>query len=80
MTANPATEEFATAVEADVAASQFALDGTGIGVAVIDSGIAAHADLNNANGNSRVVYSQSFVAGDTTTVRQVRTRNSRGRP
>ncbi len=40
MTSNPATEEFATAVEADVAASQYALDGTGIGVAVIDSGVA----------------------------------------
>jgi serine protease AprX len=66
MTANPATEEFATAVEADVAASTYALDGTGIGVAVIDSGIAAHADLGNGS-KSRVVYSQSFVAGDTTT-------------
>jgi len=60
-------EEFATAVEADDAAAQFALNGAGIGVAVIDSGIAAHPDLNNSNGNSRVVYSQSFVAGDTTT-------------
>ena len=67
MAANPATEEFATAIEADLAASQYALDGTGVGVAVIDSGIAAHPDLNNASGVSRVVYSQSFVAGDTTT-------------
>jgi serine protease AprX len=64
---NPVTEEFATAVEADVAASQYALTGAGVGVALIDSGIAAHPDLNNANGVSRVVYSQSFVAGDTTT-------------
>lgn len=60
-------EGFATAVEADVAAAQFALDGTGVGVAVIDSGVADHPDLHDANGNSRVVYSQSFVAGDTTT-------------
>ena len=67
MAANPVTEEFATAVEADVAASQYGFDGTGVGVAVIDSGIAAHPDLNNASGVSRVVYSQSFVAGDTTT-------------
>jgi serine protease AprX len=67
MTANPATEEFATAVEADVAAAQFALDGTGVGVAVIDSGIAVHPDLNDASGVSRVVYSQSFVAGDPAT-------------
>ena len=66
MTANPTTEEFATAVQADVAASTYALDGTGIGVAVIDSGVAAHADLGNGSKN-RVVYSQSFVAGDTTT-------------
>jgi len=67
MTANPVTEEFANAVEADVAAAQYALDGTGIGVAVIDSGIADHPDLYDSNGNSRVVYSQSFVAGDATT-------------
>ncbi len=67
MAANPVTEEFATAVEADVAASQYGFNGTGIGVALIDSGIAAHPDLNNANGVSRVVYSQSFVAGDATT-------------
>src|SRR5579862_1633089 len=67
LTSTPQTEEFATAVQADIAASQYALDGTGIGVAIIDSGIAAHPDLNNSNGNSRVVYSQSFVAGDGTT-------------
>jgi serine protease AprX len=67
MAANPVTEEYATAVEADVAASQYGFDGTGVGVAVIDSGVAAHPDLNNANGVSRVVYSQSFVAGDSTT-------------
>jgi serine protease AprX len=60
-------EDYTAAVEADVAAAQFALDGTGIGVAIIDSGVADHADLHNAGGASRVVYSQSFVAGDTTT-------------
>src|SRR6202140_4244420 len=61
------TEQFVTAVESDMAAAQYALDGTGIGVAVIDSGISNHPDLNDAYGNSRVVYSQSFVAGDSTT-------------
>jgi serine protease AprX len=66
MKANPVTEEFATAVQADLAASQYALDGTGIGVAVIDSGIADHGDLHKGAA-SRVVYSQSFVTGDTTT-------------
>jgi serine protease AprX len=64
---NPTTEEFATAVQADLAASQYGYTGAGVGVAVIDSGIASHPDLNNSNGTSRVVYSQSFVAGDTTT-------------
>jgi serine protease AprX len=63
---NPQTEEFATAVQADIAASQYGLDGTGIGVAVIDSGVANHADLGNGS-KSRVVYNQSFVPLDTTT-------------
>jgi len=34
---------------------------------VIDSGVSDHPDLHNASGASRVVYSESFVAGDTTT-------------
>jgi serine protease AprX len=39
-------------------------NGTGIGVAVIDSGIYAHDDLKTANGSgSRIVYSQSFLPG-----------------
>jgi serine protease AprX len=42
------------------AASNLGLDGTGIGIAVIDSGIANVADLNANN----VVYSQDFT-GDT---------------
>jgi serine protease AprX len=62
-----ANEDYTTAVEADVAAAQFAQDGTGVGVAIIDSGVADHADLHDSSGASRVVYSQSFVAGDTTT-------------
>ena len=40
------------------AAWALGLDGTGIGVAVIDSGIAANSDLNSNN----VVYSQDFYA------------------
>jgi len=44
------------------------LDGTGVGVAVIDSGIALVDDLKNANQTaSRVVYSQSFVSGQDAT-------------
>src|SRR5579864_2925029 len=39
-------------------------DGTGVGIAVIDSGVAAKADLASPNGgNSRILYSQSFVPG-----------------
>ena len=60
-------ESFASAVEADVAAQQYGLDGTGIGVAVIDSGVADHKDFHNASG-TRVVHSESFVAGNTSTV------------
>ena len=66
-TSNPETEEFATAVEANVAESQFGLDGTGVGVAVIDSGISCFSDLRNSSGVYRVVYSQSFLAGNTRT-------------
>src|SRR3981189_2351690 len=58
-------EDYSTEVGADVAAAQFALDGTGVGVAIIDSGVADHGDLHDASGASRVVYSQSFVAGNT---------------
>jgi serine protease AprX len=39
------------------------LDGTGIGIAVIDSGIYPHPDLNSAWGGSRVVYRKNFVSG-----------------
>ena len=53
---------------ATAAAQQYALDGTGIGVAVIDSGIADHPDLHNTAGASRVVYSQSFLPGVTSAV------------
>jgi serine protease AprX len=40
------------------------LDGSGIGVAVIDSGISEHDDLQG-NGGSRIVYRESFVNSDT---------------
>jgi len=40
------------------------LDGSGIGVAVLDSGVASKKDLTTSNGSSsRIVYSESFVAG-----------------
>lgn len=37
------------------------LDGTGIGVAVLDSGIVDIPDLHIPGGASRIVYSQSFI-------------------
>ena len=57
-------------VNAPVAWQQWALDGTGVGVAVIDSGVTAVGDLywwipSNQTYGSRVVYSQNFVPGTT---------------
>jgi serine protease AprX len=44
------------------AAAQYGVDGSGIGIALIDSGISSHADLMNAAGTaSRVVHRESFV-------------------
>jgi serine protease AprX len=43
---------------------QLGWDGTGVGVAVIDSGVASRHDLMNG-GTSRVVYRQSFVGSQT---------------
>jgi len=51
------------AVNASVA-WQYGFDGTGVGVAVIDSGIAPKIDLTAANGTaSRIVYSENFATG-----------------
>jgi len=56
------------AVMADVARQQYALDGTGVGVAVIDSGVYDHDDLQTTDRSaSRIVYSESFVPGDPST-------------
>ena len=40
-------------------------DGTGIGLAIVDSGIANHPDLKTPKGALRVVYQQDFVGGGT---------------
>lgn len=56
------------AVMDNIVRQQYALDGTGIGIAVIDSGVYPHDDLKNASGTgSRIVYSESFVSGDSAT-------------
>ncbi len=63
-----ALDHVVRAVNADIALAN-GWDGTGIGVAVVDSGITLHDDLYTDLGAlaSRVVYSQSFVPGDTST-------------
>jgi serine protease AprX len=60
-------EDFRPAVQQDVAAQQYGFDGSGVGVAVIDSGVADHKDFHNSTG-TRVVFSQSFVPGVTSAV------------
>lgn len=56
------------AVMDDVARQQFGFDGSGIGIAVIDSGVYNHDDLQDTNGTaSRIVYNESFVPGDART-------------
>ena len=59
----PSLSNAAPAVNA-FAAWQSGYTGAGIGVALIDSGVASHPDLNGGFlGLSRVVYNQSFVPG-----------------
>ena len=53
-----------TAVGGNVA-YQSGYTGAGIGIAIVDSGVNQHADLNTSNSlfpTSRIVYSQSFVS------------------
>lgn len=62
-----ASDEDTIAVNGDFARQQYGLDGTGVGIAVIDSGVFNHDDLQNAAGGSRIVYSESFIPGDPST-------------
>ncbi|MCB0115413.1 MAG: S8 family serine peptidase, partial [Caldilineaceae bacterium] len=39
--------------------------GSGVAVAVVDSGVAPHWDLNDANGNSRILVHAGFLNGET---------------
>jgi len=48
-------------VGADLATSVFGLDGSGIGIAVIDSGANNDADVKDLQGHSRIVYQTSLV-------------------
>src|SRR5882762_3804278 len=55
-----------SAINADLAYAS-GWDGTGIGIAVVDSGVTSNYDMNSdGNGSSRIVYSQSFVTTETT--------------
>src|ERR1051325_6157714 len=45
-----ASDDDIPAVEGDVARQQYGLDGTGIGVAIIDSGVFNHDDLQKSSG------------------------------
>jgi len=59
--------DYAAATVGANVAWQLGLNGAGIGVAVVDSGVADHPDLHDpATGLSRVVYSESFVGDQTT--------------
>ena len=63
-----ASDDDIPAVEGDVARQQYGLDGTGVGVAIIDSGVFNHDDLQKSSGlGSRIVYSESFIPGDPST-------------
>ncbi len=59
-----ATLDYSAAAVSAPVAWNAGLDGSGVGVAVIDSGIYNHPDLNAAHSSrSRVVYRQSFIGG-----------------
>ena len=49
-------------VGADLATSVFGLDGSGIGIALIDSGTNNSNDLKNAQNQNRIVYQTSLVS------------------
>ena len=65
---NGALDHVVRAVNADIALAQ-GWDGTGVTIAVVDSGVGLHDDLYTDGGivAPRVVYSQSFVPGDIST-------------
>ena len=56
--------DYSTAAVGASAAWSSGLDGSGVGIAIIDSGIYNHPDLAQSNGwQSRVVYRKNFVSG-----------------
>ena len=63
------TLDYANAAIGAQVAFSFGWTGTGVGVAVIDSGILPENDLKNGS-TSRIVYSQSFVPNVASTIDQ----------
>ena len=60
-------ERTGATVGAAAARAQFGYDGAGIGIAILDSGVAAwHDDLGNATGGQRVAHFADFVADGAT--------------
>ena len=58
----------AAAVNAPTAWNSYGLDGTGIGIAIIDSGVTLTGDLKKMGaGSSRIFYSQDFTGQGVTT-------------
>ena len=58
--------DLTTAAVGASAAWQSHLDGTGVGIAIIDSGVALKHDLTGPDGvTSRVIYSENFASGQT---------------
>ncbi len=47
--------------------SAYTLDGAGVGIAIIDSGIYSSQKAFSDSGTSQIVYQQSFISGDTNT-------------
>src|SRR5579871_56411 len=50
-------------VGADLASSVFGVDGTGIGIAMVDSGVNDSNDLKDVLSHSRIVYKGVFIPG-----------------
>jgi serine protease AprX len=66
---NP-TLDYANAAIGAQTAFSYGWTGTGVGVAIIDSGILTENDLLNQGGGTRIVYRQSFVPKVSSTIDQ----------
>ncbi len=58
---SPTLDYVTAAVNAPVAWNIYGLDGSGIGIAIIDSGIHNYDDFKDASAHNRTVYMQDFV-------------------